>query len=1055
MNDTSPEPTVSQALTKHNDHPNVGIKWIMLIYFCSGLCSLIDEVVWVRLLKLTLGNTVYASSIVVSMFMGGLALGALVMSRYADRTAKPLRLYALLEVIATASALSLPWLLKLADKAYGWYYGSVGPSPTHLLIVQVVVSAGILLLPAMVMGSTLPLLGRYVTTVQRRVGRLVGRLYALNTFGATMGCFLAGFVLIKYFGVMGTLYAAAATNLLVAFGGWVLSRSHDAKTSPPAGIETVSPDAEPPMLTPHAASKQSVLMLAFFFSGLVSIGYELVWMRSIVFMLGGFTYVFSAVLTIYLLGNVIGAWIGSRLSRRLSNPAVGFGISLTCLGLLGVFYIPWMVTWNGNIAETVTSSLSGLLDRPGAKATVLPMIHSTALFLLPALTMGVGFPLALQAWGNFRHRVGQTTGTVYAVNTIGAVLGGVVTGFVLIPLLGVQLSTIVLGLAGVWLGLTMVQLFAVNIVTRQRIGCLAIAIVLTLMALRIPPQLFTYQFIGPKDRKLLAVKEGVTTTVSVHQSSEGLRMLATSGIKVAGDARGVFRIPQKMLGHFGVLLNSRTSRAVSVGFGAGETTKCMSLHDLDRIECVEISPELVEMSLRYFSHINLGDRLEEKVNMVFMDAKNYLHLSDGEYDLIVNDCINPKLFADNASLYTKEYLQDAKSHLSPGGMFATYLPVTEMPISCTNSVLGTICEVFPYVTVWFPTTAPSGYDFWYVVGTSDPQAFSPDYIDLQLANEPVRKSAGLMNLINSHYVLSCYIGDQDDLSRYLTDYRVNSDYSPFVEFTSDDNEPPLLKKKWFAMFLAEVMRGTILEYVDWTGMSQDECADWANRQKAFRIASTCLLKARLQQNLLTQLTSSYEGLKAVPDHPGLVEQTDMSLAQLQSRLGGGLPTKVAIAEADKALEIAPDFGAGWVLKSWALQANGSIQEAIDCAFKAIKHLPGSVYAQINLGKLLSKLDRSDEATEHYRKAINLLPGKAPLKFELAALLARRGETAEAICEYRKGLVIDPLNANAHYALGELLRRQGRLNQAGDQYRQALDINPDFDAARDRLASVPG
>jgi len=1053
MSDTAQTATGGPVTEERNDRLDVGVKWIMLIYFCSGVCSLIDEVVWVRLLKLTLGNTVYASSIVVSMFMAGLALGALVMSRYADRTTRPLRIYAFLEVIATVSALSLPWLLRVADGAYRWYFARMNPSPTHLLVVQAAVSAGILLLPAMVMGSTLPLLGRYVTTLQQRVGRLVGRLYALNTFGATVGCFLAGFVLIKAFGVMGALYIAAAVNLLVALGGWVLSRSHDAKPAPPEE-PLAPPSAEPAGLTRYAGRKQYVLMLAFFLSGLVSIGYELIWMRSIIFMLGGFTYVFSAVLTIYLLGNVIGAWIGSRLSKRLTNPAVGFGISLACLGLLGVFYIPWMVTWNGSIASHVAAALSGLLSRPGAKATFGPMLHSTALFLAPALTMGIGFPLALQAWSNFRHKVGQTTGTVYAVNTIGAVLGGVVTGFVLIPLLGVQLSIIVLGLGAIWLGVAMVQLFAVDIAVRQRIGCVVVAVVLTMMAVRIPPQLFTYQFIGSKGRKLLAVKEGVTTTVSVHQNTQGLRMLATSGIKVAGDARGVFRIPQKMLGHFGILLNSNTAQVLSVGYGAGETTACMSLHDLDRIECVEISPELVEMALKFFSHINLGDKLHEKVNMIYMDAKNYLHVTDNRYDLIVNDCINPKLFAGNASLYTIEYLRDALDHLNPGGMFATYLPVTEMPISCTNSVLGTICEVFPYVTVWFPTTAPSGYDFWYVVGSSQPQMFSPRYIDEQLSKQAVRKSAGLMNLVNSHYVLSCYIGDQDDLRRYLTNYTVNSDYRPFVEFASDDNEPRLVKKKWFAEFLAKVRRGGIGKHIDWTGMLPDQRDKWIQEHKAFYTASTWLLKSRVQENLLWQLANSYEALAAVPDHPGLIQQTDMALAQIFVRLGRGLPVDVAMSEVDKALATAPEFGAGWVVKSWALQATGRMDEALDAAGKALQYLPGSVHVQDNMGRLLVNLGRIDEAVEHYRKAIELMPDKAPLYFSLGALYAKQDRLDEAISEFRKGLAIEPLNARSHYYLGELLESKGQPDQAVAQYRKALDINPDLEGAREKLAAAP-
>ncbi|KKM23607.1 hypothetical protein LCGC14_1613460, partial [marine sediment metagenome] len=135
---------------------------VMLIYFLSGACSLIDEVVWVRLLKLVLGNTVYATSIVVSVFMGGLAAGAMLMGRRADRVRRPLRLYALLEAAVTASALALPWVLRVMDGLYVWVHRTWGPPPAAMLVIQVLVSAVVLLVPAMLMGSTLPLLGAYV-----------------------------------------------------------------------------------------------------------------------------------------------------------------------------------------------------------------------------------------------------------------------------------------------------------------------------------------------------------------------------------------------------------------------------------------------------------------------------------------------------------------------------------------------------------------------------------------------------------------------------------------------------------------------------------------------------------------------------------------------------------------------------------------------------------------------------------------------------------------------------------------------------------------------------
>ncbi|MHC4187717.1 MAG: fused MFS/spermidine synthase, partial [Planctomycetota bacterium] len=403
---------------------------------------MIDEVVWVRLLKLTLGNTVYASSIVVSMFMGGLALGSFIMARFSDRIKKPLLTYAVLELCATISALLVPLILHFADGGYRWFYLKYQMSPTALIFAQIIMSALILLVPAMVMGSTLPLLGRYVTNIERQVGRLVGKLYYLNMLGAALGCFLGGFILVKHLGVMGALYTAAGINLLVALSGWILSRKNDAVETPQVQKSSLGTNSE------VTNSKKYILSSAFLCSGLISIGFEMLWMRSISIPIGGYTYVFSAVLTVYLLGNIIGAAIGSWLSKRLERPAVGFGLSLSCLGFFGILYIPW---FSQCFLKIIPYYIKGWFDTPTLFTAVIPLLSSFLLFLIPTIMMGIGFPLALQAWANIKHKIGQATGFVYGINTIGAVLGGLITTFLLIPLLGTHGAVILLGLLGICL----------------------------------------------------------------------------------------------------------------------------------------------------------------------------------------------------------------------------------------------------------------------------------------------------------------------------------------------------------------------------------------------------------------------------------------------------------------------------------------------------------------------------------------------------------------------------------------------------------------------------
>jgi len=907
----------------------IGITYVMLIYFCSGACSLIDEVVWVRLLKLTLGNTVYASSIVVSMFMAGLALGALIMSRYADRVSRRLRLYALLEVLVTISALLMPLSLRLTDGAYHWFFVKYQPSLTGLLFVQIVVSAFLLLVPTMLMGSTLPLLGRYITTLEQRVGHLVGRLYALNTLGAALGCFLAGFVCIRMVGVMGTLYIAACINLLVAFSGWLLSRYRESAVR--NAWKKTKAQQQGVGLTEGGVSRQYVLAVGFFLSGLISIGYEIIWMRSIVVPLGGFTYVFSAVLTVYLVGNVVGAWIGSRLSRRLKNPALAFGLSLTCLGALGIFYIPWFRTWFSFLRQTssVNAFLAGSLGMDSIRKAGLPLFHSTFLFLLPAVAMGIGFPLALQSWGRFRHKVGQTTGTVYGVNTIGAVLGGVLTGFFLIPLMGVQLSIMVLGLAGIWLGGTMVQVFHDKPGLAMRIGSLVTVFTLTVAVLVIPSEMFRRSLDETYSGRILSVKEGVTTTVAVTQKENGSLLMAIDHIEMAGD--DIHSSAQKTLGHLAVLLHRDPKDVLSFGFGTGETAACLSKHNLHRIDRVEIAPEVTEVAMKFFKHINLGEQLFQKVNMIYMDGKNYINLTDRKYDIILNDS-NVHSTSGSAPLFTREHFQSALRHLNPGGLFMTKLHLQGHPKSNFDCILGTFLDVFPHVTVWFPTTKP--FIFFYLVGSADEQFFSPKRIDDELAKEDVRKSVEYLNIEKSADVLICYIGDKEDIRRYLREFQINSDYKPYLEFNLDLNMLSL--QAYFPALIQTVRQGSIINHIDWDGLPQSQQEQRSRDfQLRYQVASL-LLKAHGEQAFFSKFQSSFHGLRLMPEYEPLLELRDKCLSDIEKALRKGLVNPdIVIASMDEHISKFPDSGIAWLIKSVAIRQQRNVQEALRVAEKAL------------------------------------------------------------------------------------------------------------------------
>lgn len=977
------------------------IRWIMLIYFASGACSLIDEVVWVRLLKLTLGNTVYASSIVVSVFMGGLALGALIMSRYCDRVRRRLRLYALLETLVTLSALALPWALRLADNIYIWFYRTFQPDQAALLIVQVVISAALLLVPTMLMGSTLPLLGRFVTSLEKQTGHLVGRLYALNTLGASAGCFLAGFVLIRALGIMGTLYAAAALNILVAFGGWFLSRFAEIPLD--GQIEVAEAETA---ATEKPSGRFCFLVVAFFLSGLICLGYELLWMRSIVHLVGGFTYVFSSVLGVYLLGNVIGAGIGSKLANRLKNPGAGFAVSLSILGAYGVFYFPLLAFWSSKVVPFIDQTFAATYSRfPFTVYMLRPLGQSIFLFLGPAVIMGIGFPMALQAWADHMHKVGRSTGTAYGANTIGAVIGGIATGFVLIPLLGVQLSVSMFGLIGVWIAGIMLVLFTSGKKPLLRWALLAVAVILTATAVKTPANLHDKVVAANqlvKDYDLVYVKEGTTTTIGVHRDSQGNLHLYGSGQKLAGDSH-FFRGDQKMLGHFGVMLNSNAKRVLSVGFGSGESTACLSMHKLDAVDCVEIAPEVVEMGLKFFKHINLGDRLDDEVNLIIMDAKNYVYLTDVKYDAIVNDSIHPRDFAENASLYGKEYFESSLEHLNDKGLFISWVPTHDVfPTSALNSIVGTMMEVFPHVTAWYMVPNPAAY--YILVGSAQEQYFSPKHMEKELLKDGVLGSLSEIDINNSMDVLSCYLGDEKDLRKVIKSFSINSDYFPFVEFNI---ESPAGGRNLFAEFVAALRSDSVYDHIDWTGFTEDEKNKWLADYRKLRAASVHLLDAHNTPYFIDRLKYSMEGLSILPNNPALL----YARAQAEARLLSAGTTLVLSGRSSEAIdlsksvsEVYPKSAVPWVVTSVAWRNRGETQQALFCAQQAVSVAPENVEAHRILAGMLTGLEKFDQAVTEYERMLQFAEKdrtfnsfkKAQMLDTLASSQASANQFAEAV-----------------------------------------------------------
>jgi len=529
--------------TTTQSQPIVGSirKLVLPLFLVSGATGLIYEVTWMRLFGTVFGNTVFAASTVLTAFMLGLALGSWFFGRRADRARHPLRLYAWLELAIGVCALAFPLILGLTDRFYLWFFQTCEPDFYVLNLVRFGVSIGILLLPAAFMGGTLPVLSALWAVPTARgeaeteTGETVGFLYAVNSFGAVAGSFLAGYFLIRLWGVSGSIFAAALANVIVGVTALLLSLAvrgrvvvSDAAQRRQLERESVLThlDKTKTPLFVHSRGRRLAVLAAVFCAGFCALALEVLWTRVLVFVLETSAYAFACMLTCFILGIAVGSLISSTLLvPRLKNPVFALGVVEFFMGLSVAASIP-LLGWLWHIDLFVVEQLTGeqLLFATDMAAHFIDVL---VIMFVPTMLMGAAFPIAVKACAPVWQVVGRRVGQVYASNTIGCVLGSFAAGFLLIPRLGLRNSF--LAIIAVFF---LVAAFLMLLSGRRRVvwalPVLVIAGALVAAGLRfVPRDIFlrtmnTYHY----PSEIVFLDDGVTGTVTVHDLPDGNRLIA-------------------------------------------------------------------------------------------------------------------------------------------------------------------------------------------------------------------------------------------------------------------------------------------------------------------------------------------------------------------------------------------------------------------------------------------------------------------------------------------------------------------------------------------------
>ncbi len=750
---------------------------ILALFFLSGACGLVYEVVWMRMLTLVFGATAFATSTILASFFAGLALGSFLFGRLIDRGWQPLKVYAFLEAGVGAFAFLMPLLLAGLDDVYVALDRRYDLAFAQLTLLRFSFSFLVLLVPATFMGGTLPVLVKFFARRRENFGWNVAQLYAVNTFGAVVGTLSAAFFLILLLGLREATWLAGALNLLIAAAALALSRRPGAFAEATASREGLPPQTAGPGEAGYPARIVRLALLTAAVSGFCALALEVLWTRALVFFLDNSTHAFSTVLTAFLLGIAIGSFLIARFVDSRRSLVAWLGATQVLIGLSAILAIPILNHSTPVIQRMAEVSIDALLPW---KWMGMRFVTSLSVMLVPTILMGMTFPLVVKVFTRSIAAAGKALGNVYSVNTVAGVAGSLISGFVLIPLAGVQNGIILLAAVNAAMGV--VLLLSDPFATARRrwmaaLGPGALFVGMAAYHLTAGAAPLTSYYERLESVEVLSYDEGVGSTVKVFRDRSGDKFLSIDGFPVAGTSPGM-QDAQKSLAHVPMLLTPVASPKVNIiGFGSGGTSSGILRYGVEKIDCVELVPGVIAAA-RWFPEMNRGVLGEPEYHLIHGDGRNYALVTGEKYDVISIDATSPKM-AGNGSLYTLEFYRLLKERLTGDGLLVQWLPFHLLSDEETRMTARTFQAVFPHTTLWLSPLRHHGV----LVGTIKPLQIDVQALRRKLELEATREELEPMLAAGLLDFLSWFVMGEDALAEYVGDGRLNTDDHPYLEFT--------------------------------------------------------------------------------------------------------------------------------------------------------------------------------------------------------------------------------------------------------------------------------
>jgi spermidine synthase len=719
------------------------------LFFLSGAAALAYEVLWMRRFAIFLGATAPAAAAALAAFFVGFGIGSYLLGRFAPRLRRPLRAFAILEILTGVSALAVDPLVRATQPVLVWLSDAQGDSAVLQLAVKVAVAIASVLIPATAMGGTLPVLAQLVAPRGESLGVRSAGLYAVNTFGACVGALAVPVVLLPSIGADGALASAITINFLVAAGALLLDRANE------------PPNPEPSQPVQGNRSSRETLILAAV-SGGITLALEALASRAFALIHENSVYSFATVVAVLLAGLASGAAVARRALGRRITPRALASIGWAGAGVWMVL-LPALFVWTTGL-DYVTGAR--LLAHEGHLALL-----AGATLLVPGVLLGLPLPALMQEAGEVGREGGPAVGAILGANTAGAIAGPLVALFVLAPAAGLWSAVSLLGACSIITAAIAARDAAGTI--RSTAGAAVVSGIIAFLVTA--PASLPVVKLSDRDR-LLHLREGAFGSVAVVEHN-GHRRIKLNNFYVLGGTHAAG--DERLQGHLPLLLHPQPLRVAFLGLGTGISFSAIRFHPIREALALELVPEVADAARDWFGDSNLDVLRDPRARLRPDDARSYVAVTHDRFDVVVGDLVVPWRRGES-SLYTRESFEAVRRVLAPGGLYCQWVPLYQISEAAFDSMAASFLDVFPRTTVWRGDFS-AGQAAVALIGHTSPDGLDAAAVDARsqaLTANPDRSNPYLSHRAGPWLY---FVGPLDAADPRFGSARRNRDANPWIE----------------------------------------------------------------------------------------------------------------------------------------------------------------------------------------------------------------------------------------------------------------------------------